>query len=56
LGWGVIDGKTSSAETDFTTLLKMRRATQVHHEHAGPADRAHIPHVRMPVRQQNLGF
>ena len=34
----------------------MRRATEVHHEHVGPADRADIPYVRMPVRQQKLGI
>jgi hypothetical protein len=32
----------------------MQRATQVYIEHVGPANRAKISHVRMPVRQQNL--
>src|ERR1700730_10206638 len=49
-------GKTRPAETDFTALLNMRRATQVHNEHARPADRANVSHVRLPVRQQNLAF
>ena len=55
-GHSVRHGKTRSPKTDLTTLLKMRRATQVHHEHARPSDRANVSHVRLPVRQQNLDF
>jgi hypothetical protein len=49
-------GKTRSPKADFTALLKMRGATQVHHEHARPSDRANVSNVRLPVRQQNLDF
>jgi hypothetical protein len=49
-------GKTRPAETDFTALLDMRGAAQIHNEHARPADRANVSHVRLPVRQQNLDF
>jgi hypothetical protein len=49
-------GKTRPAETDFTALLEMRRATEVHNEHARPSDRANVSDVRLPVRQQNLDF
>jgi hypothetical protein len=45
-----------SPQTDLSPLLKMRRATQTCHEHAGLSDRANVSHVRMPVRQQNLDF
>ena len=48
--------KTYNPETDFTALLNMWGATQVHNEHARPADRANVSHVRLPVRQQNLAF
>jgi hypothetical protein len=49
-------GKSRSPKTDLPTLLKMRRTARVYQEHAGPADRAAISHVRMHVRQQNLDF
>src|SRR5260370_42150971 len=55
-GHSVRHGKTRSPKADLTTLLKMRRATQVHHEYAGLADRANVSHVRLSVRQQNLDF
>jgi hypothetical protein len=55
-GHSVRHGKTRSPKADLTTLLKMRRATPVHHEHAGPSDRANVSHVRLPVRQQKLDF
>ena len=55
-GHSVRHGKTRSPKADLTTLLKMRRATQVHHEHARLSDRANVSHVRLPVRQQNLDF
>jgi hypothetical protein len=48
--------KTRPAETDFTALPEMRRAAEVHNEHARPSDRANVSHVRLPVRQQNLDF
>jgi hypothetical protein len=43
-------GKSRSPKTDLPTLLKMRRTARVYQEHAGPADRADISHVRMHVR------
>src|ERR1700730_2634793 len=49
-------GKTRPAETDFPALLNMRGASEVHNEHARPADRANVSHVRLPVRQQNVDF
>jgi hypothetical protein len=49
-------GKTRPAEAEFTVLLKMRGATQVHNEYARPSDGANVSHVRLPVRQQNLDF
>src|SRR5258708_35909864 len=55
-GHSVRHGKTRSPKADVTTRLKMRRATQVHHEHARLSDRANVSHVRLPVRQQNLDF
>jgi hypothetical protein len=55
-GHSVRHGKTRSPKADLTTLLKMRRATQVHHEHARLSDRANVSHVRLPVRQQNFDF
>jgi hypothetical protein len=48
--------KTRSPKADLTKLLKMRRATQVHHEYARPSKRANVSHVRLSVRQQNLDF
>jgi hypothetical protein len=39
------------SKTDLPTLLKMRRAAPLHQEHAGPADRADISHVRMHMGQ-----
>jgi hypothetical protein len=44
-------GKSRSPKLDLPTLLKMRRAALFYQEHAGPADRADISHVRMHVRQ-----
>src|ERR1700737_4607456 len=55
-GHSVRHGKTRSPKADLTTLLKMRRASHVHHEHARLSDRANVSHVRLPVRQQNLDF
>jgi hypothetical protein len=55
-GHSVRHGKTRSPKADLTTLLKMRRATQVHHEYARPSDRANSSLVRLSVRQQNLDF
>ncbi len=55
-GHSVRHGKTRSPKADLTTLLKMRRATQVHHEHARLSDRANVSHVRLSVRQQNFDF
>src|SRR6266849_10478561 len=55
-GQSVRHGKTRSPKADLTTLLKMRRATQVHHEYARPSDRANSSLVRLSVRQQNLDF
>src|SRR5450755_4272643 len=49
-------GKTRPAEAEFTVLLKMRGATQVHNEYARPSNGANVSHVRLPVRQQNLDF
>jgi len=40
------DEKTS-ATADLSPLPKMRRATKIYDEHAGPADRTDISHVRM---------
>jgi hypothetical protein len=55
-GHSVRHGKTRSPKADLTTLLEMRRETQVHHEHARLSDRANVSHVRLPVRQQNFDF
>jgi hypothetical protein len=55
-GHSVRHGKTRSPKADLTTLLKMRRATQVHHEHARLSDRANVSHVRLPMRHQNFDF
>jgi hypothetical protein len=44
-------GKSRSPKPDLPTLLEMRRAALFYQEHAGPADRADISHVRMHVRQ-----
>ena len=48
--------KQDRQKADLTTLLKMRRATQVHHEHARLSDRANVSHVRLPMRHQNFDF
>src|ERR1700730_18191238 len=37
----------TSATADLSPLPKMRRATKIYDEHAGPADRTDISHVRM---------
>src|SRR5258708_38599218 len=55
-GHPVRHGKTRSPKADLTTLLKMRRATQVHHEHARLSDRANVSRVRLSVWQQNFDF
>ena len=55
-GHSVRHGKTRSPQADFTTLLEMRGATEVHHEYARPSDRANVSHVRLSVWQQNLDF
>jgi hypothetical protein len=55
-GHSVRHGKTRSPKADLTTLLKMRRATQVHHEYARLSDRANVSHVRLPMRHQNFDF
>jgi hypothetical protein len=49
-------GKTRSAKTGISVLLEMRRAIPVHHKHVELLSRAHISHVRMQVRRQNLDF
>ena len=46
LGISVGHEKTS-ATADLSPLPKMRRATKIYDEHAGPADRTDISHVRM---------
>ncbi len=38
-------GKTNSPQDDFATLLKVRRATDVRHEHARSVDEAEISYV-----------
>src|SRR5258705_2214533 len=55
-GHSVRHGKTRSPKADLTTLLKMRRATQVHHEHARLSDRANVSHVRLSVWKQILDY
>jgi hypothetical protein len=37
----------TSATVDLSPLPKMWRATKIYDEHAGPADRTDISHVRM---------
>jgi hypothetical protein len=49
-------GEARQPKADLAPLLKMRRATKIYQQYAGPTDRTDIPHVRMPVRQSNLGF
>ncbi len=55
-GISVRHGEARQPKADLAPLLKMRRATKIYQQYAGPADRTDIPHVRMPVRQSNLGF
>jgi hypothetical protein len=55
-GISVRHGEARQPKADLAPLLKMRRATKIYQQYAGPADRTDIPHVRMPVRQSNMGF
>jgi hypothetical protein len=47
---------TTRSETDNAELHKMRRTALVRQEHAGPRKGASIPHVRVPMRRQDLAI
>jgi hypothetical protein len=44
-GHCVRDGKTRSPKAELATLLKVRHATEVHHQHVEPFGGANVPHV-----------
>jgi hypothetical protein len=39
--------KQDREKADLATLLRVRRATEVHHQHVEPFGGANVPHVRM---------
>jgi hypothetical protein len=44
-GHSVRHGKTRSPKAELATLLKVRHATEVHHQHVEPFGGANVPHI-----------
>jgi hypothetical protein len=44
-GHSVRHEKTRSSKAELATLLKVRHATEVHHQHVEPFAGANVPHV-----------